>query len=66
VELLYSWEIMESTMGSVRFPLYPARSLLILGVSLLILQLVIDIVQDIGRLWRGEAPPEAALPEQRE
>jgi TRAP-type mannitol/chloroaromatic compound transport system permease small subunit len=66
VELLYSWEIMESTMGSVRFPLYPARSLLILGVSLLILQLVVDIVQDIGRLRRGEAPPEAALPEQRE
>ena len=66
VELLYSLEIMESTMGSVRFPLYPARFLMVLGVSLLILQLVVDIVQDIGRLWRGEAPPEAALPEQRE
>jgi len=66
VELLYSWEIKESTMGSVRFPLYPARSLLLLGVALLILQLVVDIVQDIGRLRRGEAPPEAALPEQRE
>jgi TRAP-type mannitol/chloroaromatic compound transport system permease small subunit len=66
VELLYSLEIMESTMGSVRFPLYPARTLMVLGVSLLILQLVVDIVQDIGRLWRGEAPPEAALPEQRE
>jgi TRAP-type mannitol/chloroaromatic compound transport system permease small subunit len=66
LELLYSWEIMESTMGSVRFPLYPARSLLLLGVSLLILQLVVDIVQDIGRLRRGEAPPEAALPVQRE
>lgn len=59
VELLYSWEIRESTMGSVRFPLYPARSLLLLGVSLLLLRLVVDIVQDIGRLRRGEAPPEA-------
>lgn len=57
VELLYSWEIMESTMGSVRFPLYPARSLLLLGVALLLLRLAIDIVQDIGRLHRGEPPP---------
>lgn len=66
VELLYSWEIMESTMGSVRFPLYPARSLLLVGVALLLLRLAIDIVQDIGRLRRGEPPPEVALPEQRE
>jgi TRAP-type C4-dicarboxylate transport system permease small subunit len=66
VELLYSWEIKESTMGSVRFPLYPARVLLLLGVALLLLRLVIDIAQDIGRLRRGEPPPEAALPEQRE
>jgi TRAP-type mannitol/chloroaromatic compound transport system permease small subunit len=66
VELVYSWEIMESTMGSVRFPLYPARSLLLLGVVLLLLRLAIDIVQDIGRLRRGEPPPELALPEQRE
>jgi len=66
VELLYSLEIMESTMGSVRFPLYPARSLLLVGVALLLLRLAIDIVQDIGRLRRGEPPPEVALPEQRE
>jgi TRAP-type transport system small permease protein len=66
VELLYSWEIKESTMGSVRFPLYPARVLLVIGVSLLLLRLTIDIAQDIGRLRRGEPPPEAALPAQRE
>ena len=66
VELLYSWEIKESTMGSVRFPLYPARVLLLVGVALLLLRLAIDIVQDIGRLRRGEPPPQAALPEQRE
>jgi TRAP-type C4-dicarboxylate transport system permease small subunit len=58
VELLYSWEIKESTMGSVRFPLYPARFLLLLGVSLLLLRLAIDIVQDVGRLRRGEPPPQ--------
>ena len=66
VELLYSFEIMESTMGSVRFPLYPARTLLLIGVLLLLLRLAIDIVQDIGRMRRGEPPPEPALPEQRE
>lgn len=66
VELLYSWEIKESTMGSVRFPLYPARVLLLLGVALLLLRLAIDIAQDIGRLRRGEPPPELALPAQRE
>ena len=65
-ELLYSLEIKESTMGSVRFPLYPARVLLLVGVALLLLRLAIDIVQDIGRLRRGEPPPEAALPEMRE
>jgi TRAP-type mannitol/chloroaromatic compound transport system permease small subunit len=57
-ELLYSWEMKEATMGSVRFPLYPARFLLLLGVSLLMLRLAIDIVQDITRLHRGEAPPD--------
>jgi TRAP-type mannitol/chloroaromatic compound transport system permease small subunit len=66
VELLYSWEIKESTMGSVRFPLYPARVLLLVGVALLLLRLVIDIAQDIARLRRGEPPPQVALPEQRE
>jgi TRAP-type C4-dicarboxylate transport system permease small subunit len=65
-ELLYSWEIKESTMGSVRFPLYPARVLLLVGVALLLLRLAIDIVQDFGRLRRGEPPPEVALPEMRE
>jgi TRAP-type C4-dicarboxylate transport system permease small subunit len=66
VELLYSWEIKESTMGSVRFPLYPARVLLLIGVALLLVRLAVDVVQDIGRLRRGEAPPRVALPEQRE
>jgi TRAP-type C4-dicarboxylate transport system permease small subunit len=66
VELLYSLEIKESTMGSVRFPLYPARVLLLLGVALLLLRLAVDIAQDIGRLRRGEPPPQVALPAQTE
>src|SRR5512134_2537977 len=59
-ELLYSWEMQEATMGSVRFPLYPARFFLLLGATLLLLRLAIDIVQDVGRLQRGEPPPQAA------
>jgi TRAP-type C4-dicarboxylate transport system permease small subunit len=66
VELEYSWEIMESTMGSVRFPLYPARTLLLIGVLLLLLRLAVDIVQDIGRLRRGEPPPGHEAPAARE
>jgi TRAP-type C4-dicarboxylate transport system permease small subunit len=57
-ELLYSWEMKEATMGSVRFPLYPARFFLLFGVVLLLLRLAIDIAQDIGRLRRGEPPPQ--------
>ena len=47
----------EATMGTVRFPLYPARVLLLLGVALLLVRLALDIVADIGRMRRGEAPP---------
>jgi TRAP-type mannitol/chloroaromatic compound transport system permease small subunit len=58
-ELRYSWEIREATMGTVRFPLYPARFLLVLGAVLLLLRLAFDIIGDLGRLWRGEPPPPA-------
>ena len=54
-ELSYSWEIGESTMGTVRFPLYPARLLLSAGTVLLIAQLALDVVADARRTWRGGA-----------
>jgi TRAP-type mannitol/chloroaromatic compound transport system permease small subunit len=57
-ELSYSWELKESTMGTVRFPLYPARCLLSIGAVLLILQLAIDVIDDFGRMVRGEPPPQ--------
>jgi TRAP-type C4-dicarboxylate transport system permease small subunit len=56
-ELSYSLEINESTMGTIRFPLYPARMLLSAGAVLLIVQLAIDVVMDFGRMWRREGPP---------
>ena len=61
-ELAYSWEIRESTMGTIRFPLYPARFLLTAGTALLIAQLALDVIADVGRMWRGEAPPQMHAP----
>jgi TRAP-type mannitol/chloroaromatic compound transport system permease small subunit len=61
-ELTYSWEIREATMGTIRFPLYPARSLLTAGAALLVVQLTLDVVLDFGRMWRGEGPPQPHAP----
>ena len=61
-ELSYSWELKEATMGTVRFPLYPARFFLVLGVGLLLVRLALDIGADIGRMRRGEAPPHTSAP----
>ena len=61
-EALYSWSINEATLGYIRLPLYPARWLLVLGTTLLLLQLVLDVVSDLGRMWRGEPPPAPQLP----
>jgi TRAP-type mannitol/chloroaromatic compound transport system permease small subunit len=61
-ELRYSWEMREATMGAIRFPLYPARLLLTVGTALLIAQLALDVISDLGRMWRGEGPPQAHLP----
>jgi len=56
-EALYSWNLGEATMGTIRFPLYPARFMLAFGVSLLVVQLLVDLIADLGRAARGEAPP---------
>ena len=61
-ELSYSWELKEATMGTIRFPLYPARTLLTIGVALLIVQLALDVIMDVGRMLRGEGPPDAPAP----
>lgn len=55
-EFLYSWELREATMGTVRFPLYPARLLLAVGTFLLLVTLVLDLVDDIRRA-AGNSPP---------
>ena len=49
-------------MGAIRFPLYPARLLLTVGTTLLIAQLTLDVILDMGRMLRGEAPPPPPAP----
>ncbi len=53
-EAIYSWDIGEATMGTIRFPLFPARLLLCIGTILLLCQLLVDIVSDLGRMVRGD------------
>ncbi len=62
-EAIYSLQISEATMGTVRFPLFPARALLVAGTALLLLQLLIDVAADIGRMLRGEESLPAAAPQ---
>ncbi|MVW70231.1 MULTISPECIES: TRAP transporter small permease subunit [unclassified Bordetella] len=52
-EALYSWEIDEATNGLVRFPLYPARFVLVFGSVLFLIQMFLDLLEDIGRLLTG-------------
>ncbi|MCO6390091.1 TRAP transporter small permease subunit [Aliihoeflea aestuarii] len=47
VEALYSFEIREATSGSIRFPLWPARWLLVIGSGLMIVQLLLDTWRDL-------------------
>ena len=57
-EALYSLEIGEATMGTIRFPLFPARLLLVVGCALLLVQLALDLIQNIRHMISGEAGAE--------
>lgn len=61
-EALYSLEIREATMGSIRFPLFPARLLLVLGCALLLVQLVLDLIQDLQQMVSGQVGVEQHAP----
>ena len=56
-EAVFSYEIDESTDGLVRFPLWPARMTLMAGCALVCLQLMLDMIDDAGRMRSGEEPP---------
>jgi TRAP-type mannitol/chloroaromatic compound transport system permease small subunit len=55
IEAVLSWQIGEAADGLLRFPLYPARWILVAGTALLILRLVLDLIIDIRRIRSGEA-----------
>ena len=61
-EAQFSLRINESTFGAIRFPLWPARIILVAGVALMSLRLVLDIVIDILRVFTGAPPPGDAEP----
>ncbi|MGI9478141.1 MAG: TRAP transporter small permease subunit [Hyphomicrobiaceae bacterium] len=56
-EVKISLEIGESTVGLIRFPLYPARIILAAGAGLLIVRLVLDLFVDLRRVSTGEPLP---------
>ena len=56
-EAMFSWSIGEATQGLLRFPLYPARWILVAGTTLMIVQLVLDLILDVQRI-AGIAPIE--------
>jgi TRAP-type C4-dicarboxylate transport system permease small subunit len=64
-EGIMSWHIREADVGLIRFPLYPARWVLVAGTALVIVQLLLDLVIDVQRM-RGKASPEMleGLPDQ--
>ena len=61
IEAMISWRIGELADGLLRFPLYPARWILVIGTGLLIAQLLIDLARDCGRVRTGR-PLEVATP----
>ena len=61
-EALWSWSILEYRVGDVRLPIYWARTLIPIGLAVLIGQLILDIWVDVERL-KGRLPLE--LPEIR-
>ena len=58
-EVVSSWKKMEYEFGAAAFPLYPAKTVLPLGILLYCLMVVTQITQRIGEL-RRHAPMEGA------
>lgn len=56
-EAQFSLQIREASFGLIRFPLWPARIILVVGVGLMALRLALDILIDIRRIFTGAPPP---------
>lgn len=62
-EAVYSFEINEATFGAIRFPLFPARLLLVIGCALLLVQLSLDLIDDLLHMVNGQAGAEQHTPQ---
>jgi TRAP-type C4-dicarboxylate transport system permease small subunit len=51
-EASWSWSHRQTEMGLIRFPVYPFKAALAVGVACLLLQLVADMIADLQRLRR--------------
>lgn len=51
-EASWSWSLKQTEMGLIRFPVYPFKVALAVGVACLLLQLLADMITDLGRLCR--------------
>lgn len=67
-EAAVSWKIREADVGLIRFPLYPAKSFVVIGTAVMVAQLILDLFHTVQRLRGREAmetpeekPPEAQV-----
>ncbi len=61
-----AWDTQDYTMGIVQFPLWPAKSLLPLGIGLFCLRLLLDLLIGISRLTGSDAGGEGQAEGERE
>jgi len=67
-EAVDSWSVWEADVGLIRFPIYPAKSFVVIGTAVMVVQLVLDLLHSVQRLRGKEAfeapeevPPEAQV-----
>lgn len=63
-EAVASWSVWEADVGLIRFPLYPAKSIVVLGSAVMVVQLGLHLFHSVQRLRGGEVPetPEEVPP----
>ncbi len=60
-----AWDTQDYTMGIVQFPLWPAKSILPVGIGLFCLRLILDILIAVFRLRSPEMNPKEHLKGER-
>ena len=54
-EAVNSWSLLEISVGLIQYPIYPVRTVLVLGLGILLCQLVLDVTDHVSML-RGKIP----------